>query len=115
MLFNLNDLIKESNQNSCEILAYADDLYILCEGINQLLNIFKKKERRSELNGIKVNKKKNGIMILKGNEDRLEIEGHPVIKEYKYLGIIINDKMKINKHVCIIDKKIGEYLQEIIF
>ena len=35
-------------------------------------------------------------MILKGNEDRLEIEGHPVIKEYKYLGIIINDKMKIN-------------------
>ena len=43
MLFNLNDLIKESNQNSCEILAYADDLYILCEGINQLLNIFKKK------------------------------------------------------------------------
>ena len=109
MLFNLNDLIKESNQNSCEILAYADDLYILCEGINQLLNIFKKKERRSELNGIKVNKKKSGIMILKGNEDRLEIEGHPVIKEYKYLGIIINDKMKINKHVCNIDKKIGEY------
>ena len=49
MLFNLNDLIKESNQNSCEILAYADDLYILCEGINQLLNVFKKIERWSEL------------------------------------------------------------------
>ena len=31
-------------------------------------------------------------MILKGNEDRIEIEGYPVIKEYKYLGIIINDK-----------------------
>ncbi len=38
-------------------------------------------------------------MILKGNEDRIEIEGYPVIKEYKYLGITINDKMKINKHV----------------
>ena len=34
MLFNLNDLIKELNQNSYEILAYADDLCILCEGIN---------------------------------------------------------------------------------
>ena len=43
MLFNLyiNDLIKELNQNSYEILAYADDLCILCERINQLSNIFK--------------------------------------------------------------------------
>ena len=54
-------------------------------------------------------------MILKGNEDRIEIEGYRVIKEYNYLGITINDKMKINKYVCNIDKKIGEYLQEIIF
>ena len=59
----LNDLIKELNQNSYEILAYADDLCILCEGINQLLNVFKKIERWSELNGIKVNKKRSGIMI----------------------------------------------------
>ena len=46
MLFNLyiNDLNKELNQNSYEILAYADYLYILCEGINQLLNVFKKIE-----------------------------------------------------------------------
>ena len=54
MLFNLyiNDLIKELNENSYEILAYADDLCILCEGINQLLNVFKKIEKWSELNGI---------------------------------------------------------------
>ena len=55
---------------------------ILCEGINQLLNVFKKIERWRELNGIKVNKKKRGRMILKCNEDRIEIEGFPVIKEY---------------------------------
>ena len=48
-------------------------------------------------------------MILKCNEDRIETEGYPVIKEYNYLGITINDKMKINKHVCNIDKKIGKY------
>ena len=36
MLFNLyiNDLIKVLNPNSYEILAYADDLCILCERIN---------------------------------------------------------------------------------
>ena len=67
MLFNLNDLIKELKQNSYEILAYPDDLYILCEGINQLFNILNKTEKWRELNGIKVNKKKSGIMILKGN------------------------------------------------
>ena len=39
MLFNLNDLIKELNQNSSKILAYVDDLCILCEGINELLNV----------------------------------------------------------------------------
>ena len=48
-------------------------------------------------------------MILKGNEDRIEIERYPVIKEYKYLRNKINNKMKINKYVCNIDKKIGEY------
>ena len=69
MIFNLyiNDLIKELHQNSYEILAYADDLCKLYEGINQLLNVL---ERWSELNGIKVNKKKSGIMILKGNKDK---------------------------------------------
>ena len=36
MLFNLyiNDLIKELNQNSYEILAYDDNLWILCEAMN---------------------------------------------------------------------------------
>ena len=77
MLFNL---IKELNQNLYEILGYADDLGILCEGINELLNVLI--QRWSELNRIKVNKKKSRIMILKGNEDRIEIEGYPVIKEY---------------------------------
>ena len=52
MLFNLyiNDLNKELNQNSYEILTYADDLYILCKEINQLLNILNKIEKWSILN-----------------------------------------------------------------
>ena len=54
-------------------------------------------------------------MILKGNEDRIEIEGYRVIKEYNYLGITINDTIKINKYVCNIDKKIGEYFSRNMF
>ncbi len=44
MFLYFNDLIKELIQNSYKILAYDDDLCILCEWINQLLNIFKKRE-----------------------------------------------------------------------
>ena len=72
MLFNSNDLIKKLNQNSYVILAYADYLCILCERINELLNVLT--QRLNQLNRKKVNKKKSGIMILKGNEDRIEKE-----------------------------------------
>ena len=48
-------------------------------------------------------------MILKDTKDRNEIEGYPIIKQYQYLGIIIDNKMKINSHVEIIAKKLNEY------
>ena len=35
-------------------------------------------------------------MIIKGIEEDMEIEGYPIITEYKYLGILINNKF-INK------------------
>ena len=48
-------------------------------------------------------------MILKGRDDRSEIEGYPIIKQYKQLGITIDNKMKINSHIGIINKKLNEY------
>ena len=51
-------------------------------------------------------------MILKNNiEENDNIDGYPIINEYKYLGIIINDKMNIQKHIGNIDKKLDEYFQ----
>jgi hypothetical protein len=35
-------------------------------------------------------------MILKDSDDRNEIEGYSIIKQFKYL-VIIDNKMKINK------------------
>ena len=60
----------------------------------------------SEKNGIKENKNKTGIMLIKGIEEDIEIEGYPVITEYIYLGIMIANKLRITKHVVNIDKKI---------
>ena len=47
----------------------------------------------------------------KGIEEEIEIEGYPVITEYKYLGILINNKLGINKHIGNIDKKLNEYFR----
>ena len=114
MLFDLyiNDLINELDKNSFEVLAYADDLCVLCDGRNQLINVLKIIDKWTELNDIKVNKSKSGIMILKNNIEKNDnIDGYPIINEYKYLGIIINDKMNIQKHIGNIDKKLDEYFQ----
>ena len=48
-------------------------------------------------------------MLIKGIEEESEIEGYPVISEYKYLGINIDNKLKITKYILNIDKKLKEY------
>ena len=114
ILFNLylNNLIKELNNHAYEVLSYVDDLCVLCQGKSELLNIIKIIDKWTILNGIKVNKKKSGIMILKNDaNDGNEIEDFPIIKEYKYLGITIDNKMRINSHIGMIDKKLNEYFK----
>ena len=57
----------------------TDDLAIIVEGNNSLLsNIFNILEKWSKLDGIKVNKNKNGIIAIKGLEEDVEIEGYPI-------------------------------------
>jgi len=52
-------------------------------------------------------------MIFSNNaNDGNEIEDFPIIKEYKYLGIIINNKMRIKSHIGMIDKKLNEYFKK---
>ena len=61
---------------SFEVLAYADDLCVLCDGRNQLNNVIKIINKWSKLNGINVNKNKSGIMILKNDiKEKDNIDG----------------------------------------
>ena len=62
----INDLIIKLNENSYEVLAYADDLAIIVEGRSSLDNIL---DKWSLNNGIKINKLKGGIMPNKENEN----------------------------------------------
>ena len=60
ILFNLYiyDLIKKLVIETYDILVYADALYVLAEGYNQLINTLKFIDEWIRLNRININKKK---------------------------------------------------------
>ena len=43
-------------------------------------------------------------MLIKGIEEDVKIEGYPIITEYKYLDIMIDNKLWITKHKVILIK-----------
>ena len=117
ILFNIyiNDLIKDLDYIAFEILAYADDLCVLCQDKNELIRVIKRIDLWSKENGINVNRKKSGIFVVKGEEKKDNIEGYPIINEYKYLGILIDKKLNIQNHIGFINKKLSEYFRKNYF
>ena len=114
MLFNIyiNDLIEEIDKISFEILAYADDIAIICKNKKELINVMNIIEKLSINNKIKINKKKSGILILEknSNEDK-DINNYPLKNKYKYLGITINYNLDPMNHIYNINKKLYEYIK----
>ena len=111
----INDLIKDLNCIAFEILAYADDLCVLCLDKNELIRLIKRIDLWSKENGINVNRKKRGIFVLKGEEQNDNIERYPILNEYKYLGILIDKKLNIQNHAGFINKKLSKYFRKIYF
>jgi hypothetical protein len=91
MLFNLftYHLVEELDKNCFEVLASADDLAFVCKNMEELEKAMDNIESWSTNNGIMVNKKKSGIIVL-GKEYYDSIKDYIVVKEYKYLGIILD-------------------------
>ena len=87
ILFNLyiNDLIIELDNTAFEVLAYADDLCVICENRNKLIRVIKNIDKWCNNNGISVNKKKSGIMIIKSKKEFSEFGVYPIIEQYKYI------------------------------
>ena len=63
-------------------------------------------------NGINVIRKKRDIFVVKGEEQNDNVEGYPILKEYKYLGILIDKKLNIQNHILLINKKSNEYFRK---
>ena len=71
-LFNIyiNDLIEEIDLNAFEVLAYADDIAVICKNKEELLNVMKIVERWSNDNKVNINKKKSGILVIQNNSKK---------------------------------------------
>ena len=70
---------------------------------------------------MKINRKKSGIIFHQSKKGRPqrnyleEIYGIPVVEEYKYLGIVIDARIAMNKNVNHIEKKIEKARKMIRF
>jgi len=111
ILFNLyiNDMVEDLSKSTFDTLAYADDIAVICEDKQQLDNSISIVEQWSKRNLININKKKSGIMCIKGKLLDKEHRGYPVVKDYKYLGVVITDKLKCDKHITNIASKLKAY------
>ena len=111
VLFDLyiDDLIRILSEYTYDCLAYADDLAIICQSEEILTRVMNDIQKWSDNNKIRINKSKSGIMMISGIENREEINGYPIVSEYRYLGVLITNKMGIKKHIGIIDNKLDEY------
>ena len=113
-LFNIyiNDLINTLDKNVFEILAYADDIAIICENKNQLLKAMDIIDIWANSNNIKINKDKSGIIILQHNNNKdKNINGYPLKNQYKYLGIMFNYNLDPTDHLYNLKRKLADYLK----
>jgi hypothetical protein len=87
-------------------MAYADDLAFTCKTKEDLRRAIRVTNSWCERTGMEVNRDKSAILVLRkdrrtpgverGKVDA-KIEGIRVVKEYKYLGVTVQDTMICNK------------------
>ena len=75
-LFNIfiEDLVEELNRevglNIQQTILYADDILLLCQTVSQVKKSIDIIEKWSDRNGMKLSKKKSGIVVFAPREDR---------------------------------------------
>jgi len=97
-----------------DILAYADDILILCEDIPTLNKCIDIIERWSTENNLKINKKKSAIMEFinrRSKKTSFKIgdshRDYPIVGEYKYLGTWLSHKLDLEPQIQFINKKVN--------
>lgn len=115
---DINDVV--ANENECKIKLFADDtlIYICTDDVNEgnrklnetldkIYNYFCKYK-------MKLNVSKTKAMVISNNDRgierqniKIEIEGEAIeiVKQMKYFGLIIDDKLNMNENINYVCKK----------
>ena len=79
-------------------LAFADDIVAVPIGERLLARTIEATEAWAKANGMEINKDKSGIIMIRADRrtpkhKEAQIKGYPVVTEYKYLGVMIDDSV----------------------
>ena len=74
---------------------------ILCQTYEQLERCIEELEKWSKEYNIEVNKKKSAVMIIRNDRRtpmpiKKEIRGYPIVQHYKYLGVELDDCIRMD-------------------
>ena len=109
----IDDLLESLSTICHTCLGFADDTAYICRDLSELHKTIEIIEKWTIENKIPINRKKSGILII--NDDGVDsnlIKDIPVVTEYNYLGVLIDNKLKPGFHVTKIKKKIKIYLSK---
>ncbi|KAM3132355.1 hypothetical protein pb186bvf_015569 [Paramecium bursaria] len=110
-LFNIymEDYIREFRgriKQEVQCIIYADDLAIIFDS-QYILGIMQALEELEPLYKMKINKQKSGFFLFKDYQNNNQLNGFPVLTEYKYLGILIDKFGTLTPHIELIQKRIN--------
>jgi len=118
-LIFINDIFKINDNKDINIILYADDMIIICEGLtdkdvqNKLnnINVSLTKWLKDNIMNINAGKTEYMIFSISGNtttDYKIKIDGNIINKtsSNNYLGIDIDNCLKFNKHIDNVIKKI---------
>ncbi|HRP37546.1 MAG TPA: reverse transcriptase domain-containing protein, partial [Candidatus Dojkabacteria bacterium] len=112
-LFNIysEDLLRklesEEHFDKKDLLAYADDVLIICDSLESVRNAIEIIKDWSLKNNMKLNKKKSGIVEFVNRRSRLKLkdgtfQGFPICHEYCYLGLKLTSKLSMKSQLSFI-------------
>ena len=95
------------------VLAFADDTCFICKDLLQLKASIKVIEDWCKLDDIELNKKKSGILILNDNglNTLKSVSGIPVVDEYKYLGVLLDNNINPARHITLTSERVSAYFK----
>ncbi|MFO0359348.1 MAG: RNA-directed DNA polymerase, partial [Flavobacteriales bacterium] len=113
ILFNvmIDDLISDLSMLAFDVLGYADDIAVICRTRDELENVIRMVESWSKTNSIEINRKKSGILVIRGHDEAKSILDIPVVQRYKYLGILIDKQLNCKAHTYEVNKRLQVYVK----